>query len=132
MSAPASADPIPPASPDDPALVARRRRIASLWGALAGVGGVLAAASAGLPWVALRAGEINVVRTGVDTGGDGLITGGLGLLLIALAAWGWRRPEGPPRRAVPCRDDRTHRGLRDHEHPGGRLDRLPTGDVRDR
>lgn len=99
MRAPASAVPIPPGSPDDPVLVARRRRIASLWGALAGVGGVLAAASAGLPWVALRAGEINVVRTGVDTGGDGLITGGLGLLLIALAAWGWRRPEGPPRRA---------------------------------
>ena len=98
MSAPANAISMPPSSPGDELLAQRRRRIASLWGALAGVGGLLAAASAGLPWVALRAGDINVVRTGIDTGGDGFITGGLGLLVVALAAWGWRRPDGPPRR----------------------------------
>lgn len=75
----------------------RLRQIVRVWLAMAGVGGALAIVSAFLPWVALRAGDVQTI-SGIETGGDGLITAGLGLLVVVLAARGWVRPEGPTRR----------------------------------
>lgn len=75
----------------------RLRQFVRIWLGLSAAGGALAIVSAFLPWVALRAGEVQTI-SGIETGGDGLITGGLGLLVLGLAARGWVRPEGPGRR----------------------------------
>lgn len=75
----------------------RLRQIVRVWLGLAAAGGALAIVSAFLPWVALRAGDVQTI-SGIETGGDGYITAGLGLLVIVLAARGWIRPEGPGRR----------------------------------
>ena len=70
-----------------------RLRVARYWLVAAGVGGALGIIGAILPWVQLgRPGDPIEVRNGIDTGGDGYITGALGALIVALAARAWLRP----------------------------------------
>ena len=78
-----------------------RIRIGRFWAALTAVGGAFAVVGALLPWVGLGGSGLPVeVRNGFQTGGDGFITGALGLLVIGLAIRGWRAPGGPTRRAA--------------------------------
>jgi hypothetical protein len=79
-------------NPDD----ATRASWARIWVALIAVGGVLAIGSAFMPWMAVNAGEKQAF-TGLDAGGDGVITAALGALCVALALRGWVSPNGPTR-----------------------------------
>jgi hypothetical protein len=85
--------------PDD-AVVDPRIRIARFWMVVASVGAGLAIAGAILPWVGLGGGGMpSEVKSGIETGGDGLITLALALLVLGLAVRGWRAATGPTRMA---------------------------------
>jgi hypothetical protein len=86
-------------APED-AAIDPRIRIARFWIGLAAVGGALAVVGALLPWVGIGDGGAPPdVNNGIQTGGDGVITLALGLLVIAFAVRGWRASDGPTRRS---------------------------------